>query len=129
MSDSSSPINQTASVGNDTGTLTNDTGSVDADDAGINVVGLVSLLVFYGAVLAIGVWAGWKQRRDSRIAGTSNDQATRLICSNFRRCTRGWLGGREGEGVRSEKLSHKNATKHEKSGTSRNFLTTPTKRI
>jgi hypothetical protein len=27
-------------------------------DSGVNVVGIVSLCVFYAAVLAIGVWAG-----------------------------------------------------------------------
>ena len=43
---------------------------------GINVVGLISLLVFYAAVLCIGIWAGWKQRRDSKTAGTSNNQVS-----------------------------------------------------
>ena len=46
-----------------------------SSEQGINVVGLISLLVFYGAVLAIGIWAGWKQRRDSIRNGTQDTQA------------------------------------------------------
>ena len=45
-------------------------------EQGINVVGLISLLVFYAAVLAIGIWAGWKQRRDSRRDGTQDTQVS-----------------------------------------------------
>jgi len=33
------------------------------EDESINVLGLVSIIVFYLIVLAIGVWAGWNQKR------------------------------------------------------------------
>ena len=36
---------------------------LDTDDESVNVLGLVSIIVFYLIVLAIGVWAGWKQKR------------------------------------------------------------------
>ncbi len=35
----------------------------------INVVGLSSIVVFYLAVLAVGVWAGWKRRRTAKRLG------------------------------------------------------------
>lgn len=38
----------------------------------LNVSGLVSIIVFYLVVLAVGVWAGWKQRREN--AGKETDQ-------------------------------------------------------
>ena len=57
----------------------NETGSeTGSSDSGINVVGLISLLVFYAAVLGIGIWAGWKQRKESKASGTSNDQVRKI---------------------------------------------------
>ena len=41
------------------GTLLGD----DGNDRSINFSGIASIVVFYLAVLAVGVWAGWKQRR------------------------------------------------------------------
>ena len=38
----------------------------DPADEGINVLGLISVIVFYLAVLAVGLWAGWKQRKERR---------------------------------------------------------------
>jgi hypothetical protein len=46
---------------------------------GINVVGLISMIVFYLIVLAIGVFAGWKQRKDLKATGTSHDQETVML--------------------------------------------------
>lgn len=36
------------------------------EQEGVNVLGLISVIVFYLAVLAVGLWAGWKQRRERR---------------------------------------------------------------
>ena len=42
---------------------------------GVNVVGLVSIVIFYLAVLLIGLWAGWRQRRIAKQQGrNSTDQ-------------------------------------------------------
>jgi hypothetical protein len=47
----------------------------DDDDAPVNVSGVISIAVFYLAVLAVGIWAGWKQRREAKEQGrTSNNQ-------------------------------------------------------
>lgn len=46
----------------------------DLEDSSINVSGLISLIIFYLIVLAIGVWAGWRQRRNTRAAGREEDQ-------------------------------------------------------
>ena len=40
--------------------------SEELSETGINVSGLISIIVFYLIVLAIGVWAGWRQRRFQR---------------------------------------------------------------
>ena len=41
--------------------FTKETGQKDE----INVIGLVSIIVFYLIVLAIGIWAGWRQKVNS----------------------------------------------------------------
>ena len=42
---------------------------------GINVAGLISIIVFYLVVLLIGLWAGWRQRKVAKQQGrSSNDQ-------------------------------------------------------
>ena len=41
----------------------------DPEAKSFNVSGLVSLAIFYLIVLAIGVWAGWRQRRIMKAAG------------------------------------------------------------
>ena len=38
----------------------------------INVAGVISIIVFYLVVLAIGLWAGWRQRKVARQQGRSN---------------------------------------------------------
>lgn len=44
-------------------------GASEDNDVPINWTGVVSIVVFYLAVLAVGIWAGWKQRRAARDAG------------------------------------------------------------
>jgi len=44
-------------------TASNATVIPPVEDESINVLGLVSIIVFYLIVLAIGVWAGWNQKR------------------------------------------------------------------
>ena len=46
------------------------------EDDSINVLGLVSIIVFYLIVLAIGVWAGWNQKRKQTQA---DDQETVML--------------------------------------------------
>ena len=41
-------------------------------DSQINVVGLVSIIVFYLIVLLIGLWAGWRQRKIAKQQGRSS---------------------------------------------------------
>lgn len=39
----------------------------------VNVSGLVSIIVFYLIILAVGIWAGWRNCRNAkRHAGTGN---------------------------------------------------------
>ena len=38
---------------------------------GINVAGLISIIVFYLIVLLIGLWAGWRQRKIAKSQGRS----------------------------------------------------------
>ena len=38
----------------------------ESEELGINVSGLVSIIIFYLIVLLIGIWAGWKQRKESQ---------------------------------------------------------------
>ena len=45
-------------------------------DSGIDWAGLASIIVFYLIVLGIGVWAGWKQRREQTQA---DDQETVML--------------------------------------------------
>ena len=46
---------------------------VGADDreAGVNWPGLAFIIVFYAHVLAVGIWAAWRQRRALRALGRS----------------------------------------------------------
>ena len=37
----------------------------ESEELGINVSGLVSIIIFYLIVLLIGIWAGWKQRKET----------------------------------------------------------------
>lgn len=53
-----SSINATAAVAAD-------------DDRPLNWSGIASIIVFYLAVLMVGVWAGWKQKRSG--AGTDSE--------------------------------------------------------
>ena len=32
-------------------------------DQGVDVVGLVAIIIFYAAVLAVGIWASWRTRK------------------------------------------------------------------
>ena len=41
------------------------------DGDGINVAGLISIIVFYLVVLLIGLWAGWRQKRMAKAHGRS----------------------------------------------------------
>ena len=48
--------------------IANLTGAPGSEPAGgFNVSGLASLAIFYLIVLAIGVWAGWRQRRIMKV--------------------------------------------------------------
>lgn len=47
----------------------------EVDIEGINVPGLVSIIVFYLIVLFIGIWAGWKQRKTQ----VTSDQETVML--------------------------------------------------
>lgn len=51
-------------------------GADPVEDLPINVLGLVSIIVFYLIVLAIGVWAGWNQKRKQTQA---DDQETVML--------------------------------------------------
>jgi hypothetical protein len=42
------------------------TAPVEEESLPINVLGLVSICVFYLIVLAIGVWAGWSQKKKTK---------------------------------------------------------------
>lgn len=33
----------------------------------INIGGVVSVALFYGIILAVGIWVGWKQKRRSTL--------------------------------------------------------------
>eukprot|EP00094_Tigriopus_californicus_P002563 TCALIF_02476-PA protein Name:"Similar to SLC5A7 High affinity choline transporter 1 (Homo sapiens)" AED:0.13 eAED:0.13 QI:0/0.8/0.72/0.90/0.7/0.81/11/202/566 len=44
------------------------------DEEGLNVVGLISIIVFYIAVLLVGIWAGWRQRKIVKNEGRTQDQ-------------------------------------------------------
>jgi high affinity choline transporter 7 len=50
--------------------VTSDVTGVSEDERPINISGVISIVVFYLAVLAVGVWAGGKQRR----SGAENNQ-------------------------------------------------------
>ena len=41
------------------------------DRAGVNWPGLASVVVFYALVLAVGIWAAWRQRKALRALGRS----------------------------------------------------------
>ena len=34
-----------------------------SSDQGVDVVGLVAIIIFYVAVLAVGIWASWRTRK------------------------------------------------------------------
>jgi len=50
--------------------------STEEESLPINVLGLVSIIVFYAIVLAIGVWAGWSQKKKQNHA---DDQETVML--------------------------------------------------
>ena len=52
------------------------TAPVEEESLPINVLGLVSICVFYLIVLAIGVWAGWSQKKKQNQA---DDQETVML--------------------------------------------------
>ena len=61
----SSPL---AELGNMVGNMTqagNETGGCfgGSADQGVDVVGLVAIIIFYAAVLAVGIWASWRTRK------------------------------------------------------------------
>ena len=49
----------------------NRTSSAAEAAAGVNWPGLASVGVFYALVLAVGIWAAWRQRRALRALGRS----------------------------------------------------------
>lgn len=57
--------------------LEDDMGGSDIPD--LNVGGLISILVFYLVVLAVGIWAGWRQRRQQMVQGSKQDQETIIV--------------------------------------------------
>ena len=36
----------------------------------VNITGIVSIAVFYLLILFVGLWAGWKQRKNRNSSGT-----------------------------------------------------------
>ena len=44
-------------------------------EMGINIPGLISIIIFYLVVLLIGIWAGWRQRKSSE----TTDQETVML--------------------------------------------------
>ena len=57
-----------AELGKMLGNLTkaaNETGQCfgGSTDQGVDVVGLVAIIIFYAAVLAVGIWASWRTRK------------------------------------------------------------------
>ena len=64
-SEISSPL---AELGKMVGNMTkagNETGGCfgGSADQGVDVVGLVAIIIFYAAVLAVGIWASWRTRK------------------------------------------------------------------
>ena len=53
----------------DAAVLADDADTAAAKEASLNTSGLISLCIFYLIVLGIGVWAGWKQRREIKSQG------------------------------------------------------------
>ena len=37
-----------------------------SSDLGVDVIGLVAIIVFYAAVLAVGIWASWRTRKNEQ---------------------------------------------------------------
>ena len=52
------------------GNDSNQTSSAEAA-VGVNWPGLASIVVFYSLVLAVGIWAAWRQRKALRALGRS----------------------------------------------------------
>ncbi len=46
--------------------VSNGTSDGSDESTPINVTGLASIIVFYLAVLAVGVWAGWVRRKAAK---------------------------------------------------------------
>ena len=46
---------------------------------GINVAGLISIIVFYLVVLLIGLWAGWRQRKVAKQQGRSSNNQEEVM--------------------------------------------------
>ena len=44
-------------------------GDSDGASPALNIPGIVSIAVFYLAVLLVGLWAGWRQRKQARERG------------------------------------------------------------
>ena len=44
-------------------------------EMGINIPGLISIIIFYLVVLLIGIWAGWRQRKSTE----TTDQETVML--------------------------------------------------
>ena len=55
-----------------------DATSTGGDSRELNVSGIISIIVFYLVVLAVGVWAGWRQKRQ-RASQDSPDQEEVMI--------------------------------------------------
>jgi len=78
MADSSqgSPLGDALNADTASTTVAPVTVTAPLEDESINVLGLVSIIVFYLIVLAIGVWAGWNQKRKQTQA---DDQETVML--------------------------------------------------
>ena len=50
-----------------------------SSELGVDVTGLVAIIIFYAAVLAVGIWASWRTRKSEQnqeqVGGTGRHQS------------------------------------------------------
>ena len=57
-----------------------------SSDQGVDVVGLVAIIVFYAAVLAVGIWASWRTRKTEQNQEQVGDNISLRECYRQRTC-------------------------------------------
>ena len=72
--------NNPLDAGNDDGDTVATTD--DSDTRDLNVSGIISIIVFYLIVLAVGIWAGWRQKR-MRTSGSANQEDIMIAGRNI----------------------------------------------